>query len=325
MYEVVPEDVVEAIPKIAAAYDEPFGNSSAVPTLLCARLARRHGVDHLLAGDGGDELFGGNSRYVRHKIFEAYGHAPQWLRRSILEPLAAKLDPESAVLPLRKFSSYVRQAAVPLPERFESWNLVYREGAAEVFAPEFLRSIDVHRPLRVMREVWEACTSDELLDRMLWYDWKFTLADNDIRKVSRMCELAGLHVSYPLLDEEVVDLSIRVPSSAKIAGAQLRTFFKDAARGFLPDETIAKTKHGFGLPFGVWLKTHGPLQELVYANLASLRERGILKPDFVDRVTEEHRSGHASYYGYAIWDMVMLEQWFETERSSADATAAQAR
>jgi asparagine synthase (glutamine-hydrolysing) len=317
IYEVVPDDIVELIPRVAAAYDEPFGNSSAVPTLCCARLAKQHGMDHLLAGDGGDEIFGGNARYVRQKVFEVYGRIPNVLRRALFEPLANAFDPETAPLPLRKLSSYVRQARVPLPERFESWNLVYREGPNNVFDARFLESIDVNHPLHRMREFWEECPSRDLLDRMLWYDWKLTLADNDLRKVSRMCELAGIRVSYPMLDEEVVDLSIRVPSNAKIVGQELRTFFKNAARALLPQEIIDKEKHGFGLPFGVWLKSHEPLQKLVYGALESLRERNIVSRTFIDRVLTDHRSGHAGYYGYAIWDCVMLEKWLELQPPSA--------
>ncbi len=208
--------------------------------------------------------------------------------------------------------SYVQQARVPLPERFETWNLFYREGMASTFDPDFLASIDLEHPMRKMREAWESCPSPELLDRMLWYDWKYTLADNDLRKVSRTCELAGVRVSYPMLDEDVVDLSIRVPSNVKIAGGELRTFFKRSVRDFLPGEIIAKKKHGFGLPFGQWLKTYEPLQEIVYDCMGGLKQRAILSRGFIDRVAEEHRTGHASYYGYAIWDMVTLELWLRS-------------
>ena len=309
-YEVTADDIVAAIPKIAATYDEPFGNSSAVPTYYCAKLARDNGVTHLLAGDGGDEIFGGNERYVRHKVFEIYSKLPGFIRRGLLEPMARKLDPEASVFPLRKFASYVQQATIPLPERFESWNLIYREGPSRVFDTAFLDIVDPRAPLQHMADVWNACPSDDLLDRMLWYDWHFTLADSDIRKVSTMSALAGVDVSYPMLDEEFVDLSIRVPSGAKIVGQDLRKFFRDAVRDFLPRAVIQKQKHGFGLPFGQWLKTHGELQSLVYGSLDGLRERGIFDSAFISRVAEEHRDGHASYYGYAIWDLVMLEQWF---------------
>lgn len=316
-YEVTAEDIVDAIPKIAATYDEPFGNSSAVPTYFCALLAKQSGVTHLLAGDGGDEVFGGNERYVRHKVFEFYSKIPSVLRHRLLEPLANLLDPETSLFPFRKFSSYVRQAMIQLPERFESWNLIYREGPQRVFSEEFLARVDPQAPLRHMADVWDSCPSDDLLDRMLWYDWRFTLADNDIRKVSTMSELAGVKVSYPMLQEDFVDLSIRVPSAEKISRHELRTFFRDAVRDYLPAKIIEKQKHGFGLPFGEWLKTHGALQELVYSSLDSLQARAVFNSGFIKRVMVEHQEGHAGYYGYAIWDLVMLEQWFQCHRGPA--------
>lgn len=320
IYEVSADDIVDLIPRIAAAYDEPFGNSSAVPTYCCARLAKSNGIDHLLAGDGGDEIFAGNERYVRHRIFELYGRLPRWLRSNMAEPLAGVFDVETSLLPFRKFASYVRQARIPLPERFESWNLIYREGADNIFSAEFLAGIDPEHQLREYRKIWESCPSDDLLDRMLWYDWKFTLADNDLRKVARMCELAGVRVSFPMLDEELVELSMNVPSSAKIVGTELRAFFKDAVRDILPREIINKRKHGFGLPFGLWLKTSQRLQELVYDTLDSLSNRKIIREDFIDRVVTDHRAGHASYYGYAIWDMVMLEQWLQKQPDPAGSS-----
>lgn len=311
IYEVVPADIVALIPKIAAAYDEPFGNSSAVPTYFCARLAKQHGIDHLLGGDGGDELFGGNERYIRHRIFEAYRHVPGWIKGTFLSPLAKRIDPETGMFPIRKLSSYVRQAEIPLPERFESWNLIYREGADRIFSEDFRNDVSADELLARMSDVWNSCPSNDLLDKMLWYDWKFTLADNDIRKVSRMCDLAGVRASYPMLDEDFVEHSMKVPTKAKIDGYELRTFFKNSVRGFVPDKVISKQKHGFGLPFGVWLKEDRPLQDLVYGSLEALRLRDIFSTSFLDRVVAEHKEGHASYYGYAIWDLVILEQWLQ--------------
>lgn len=310
-YEVSADDIVNTIPEIAKTYDEPFGNSSAVPTLCCARLAKRNGVDHLYAGDGGDEIFAGNERYVRHRIFETYKRIPSALRKNVFEPVANWLDPERSIYPLRKFSSYVRQAQISLPERFESWNLIYREGPERVFSPDFLARIDRQGPVRHMFSIWDDCPSEDLLDHMLWYDWKFVLADSDLRKVSTMCELAGVRVSYPMLDEDVIDLSMRVPTREKISGNELRTFFKSSVRNLLPQKIIDKQKHGFGLPFGQWLKTHDGLQSLVYGSLDELGKRGIFDGEFLGRVAAEHRNGHASYYGYAIWDLVMLEQWLQ--------------
>lgn len=308
-YHVTADDIVTAFPSIAASYDEPFGNSSAVPTYMCAKFASEHGMTHLLAGDGGDELFAGNERYVKQRVFEAYFRIPAALRSAVIEPLTRRIDPASGIMPLRKLRSYVDQARVGLPERLESWNLVYREGPARLLAPEYLGQIDPRAPLANMRRVFDEIADASLANRMLFYDWHFTLSDNDLRKVGTMCELAGMRVSYPMLDPQVIDLSLQVPSNLKIEHNELRAFYKKAMADFLPAQIINKQKHGFGLPFGVWLKTHKALGELIFAHLDSLRRRRIVNPLFIDEIVASHRSGDASFYGYPLWDMAMLDAW----------------
>jgi asparagine synthase (glutamine-hydrolysing) len=308
-YHVTPEDIVDAFPRIAAAYDEPFGNSSAVPTYVCARTAAQNGITHLLAGDGGDELFGGNERYVRQGVFEKYFAIPGLLRAGILEPLTRCISPESGITPLRKLRSYVDQARIRLPERLETWNLMYREGAVNILDEDFRATIDARAPFRRMQEVFDEIPGASMLNRMLFYDWHYTLSDNDLRKVGAMCELAGVRVSYPMLHRDVVDLSLRVPSALKIEGVELRSFYKKAMADFLPAQIIRKEKHGFGLPFGVWLKTHRGLAELIFAHLDSLRRRRIVRAAFIDDIVSRHRTGDASFYGYPIWDMAMLDAW----------------
>lgn len=313
-YNVTADDIVATFDQIAAAYDEPFGNSSAVPTLFCLQLAAKAGISHLLAGDGGDELFGGNERYAKQQVFEIYGRLPSWARRGVLEPLTRSIAPDSALTPLRKLRSYVDQARIPLPERLETWNLFYRTPHAEIFEPEFAAKIDARRPIDTMARVYREAPQCTLLNRMLHYDWHFTLADSDLRKVITMSELAGVRVSFPMLDAELVDFSLRVPTSMKMEGRELRSFYKRAMTGFLPQEVIDKQKHGFGLPFGVWLKEHAPLRELIFGHLKRLGERGIVRRSFLDRIVSEHASGDSSYYGYAIWDFAMFEAWLTVHR-----------
>jgi asparagine synthase (glutamine-hydrolysing) len=151
---------------------------------------------------------------------------------------------------------------------------------------------------------------------MLHLDLKNTLADNDLRKVNRMCEMAGTAVGYPLLDDEMVEFSGRVPTDLKIKGANLRYFFKDSLKDFLPPEIIKKSKHGFGLPFGLWLKQHGALRELVGDSLQSLRRRQCLNPRYIDALLNERHNEHAVYYGVMIWVLVMLEQWLQSRTDS---------
>lgn len=309
-YHVTANDVVTAFPLIAAAYDEPFGNSSAVPTYFCAKLAAEQGVTHLLAGDGGDEIFGGNERYARQQVFDFYYRFPGIVRAGLLEPASKVLGAGRAFKPFGKFCSYVEQARIPLPERLESWNFVYREGN-RMLEPQFAASVDPRAPFRLMQEVYTAAPSGSTLNKMLYYDWQFTLADSDLRKVNTMCGLASVKVSYPMLDARVVDLSNRVTPGQKMERLQLRSFFKKAMRGFLPAEILDKTKQGFGLPFGDWLKSDAQLAELIYSHLSDLKARRFVRPAFLDELIDSQRRGHAMYYGYAIWDLAMLEAWFK--------------
>ncbi|NMG28299.1 asparagine synthetase B family protein [Aromatoleum evansii] len=315
---VTPEHVAEALPLIASAYDEPFGNASAVPTYFCARIAREQGIGAMLAGDGGDEFFGGNARYAKQGVFEHYQSIPSPLRR-VLEPLVFGFPLGSALLPVRKAQSYIRQATVPLPDRLETYNFLHRDALADIFEPEFIAGIDPERPLMLMREAYFRSGSPEAVDRMMHLDHKITLADNDLRKVSRMCEAAGVEVRFPFLDEDLIAFSGTLSARQKVSGPHLRVFFKHALRDFLPRETIAKSKHGFGLPFGLWLATDGPLRTEAKAALDSLARRGVVRPSYLQKLWQEHSAGHASYFGVMIWVLTQLELWLARNGARAGA------
>jgi asparagine synthase (glutamine-hydrolysing) len=314
-YYVTPQDVAETLPRVAATFDEPFGNSSAVPTFLCARFARASGITRLLAGDGGDEIFGGNERYAKQKVFDLYNRVPAALRTGLLEPWALRGTSLNGLWPARKLRSYVQQASIPMPERLQTWNFMYRTGAAAMFDPAFLRQVDPRDPFRLMSATYEEAPTDALVDRMLYFDWKFTLADNDLRKVGRMCELAGVKVSYPMLDDRVLDVSLRVPPEQKVRRLELRHFYKETMKDFLPHEIITKSKHGFGLPFGQWLKATPALQAEVYPAVEALKKRGIVRGDFIDNTLREFQTDpDASYFGPMIWVLAILEHWLQARR-----------
>ena len=314
-YYLKPDDILEAIPLIASTYDEPFANDSAVPTYFCAKRAAQDGVKIMLAGDGGDEIFGGNERYAKQMVFEHYGRLPVFLRSHLIEPLANGMPGGDAFLPIRKLRSYIRQASIPLPERMESYNFIYRQPLDEMFEPEFLASVNPEIPKEMLRDAYFRADSGHPINRMLHLDLKFTLADNDLRKVSRMCEAAGIEVRYPLLDEALINFSGQLPVNYKVRGRKLRWFFKEALKDFLPREIITKTKHGFGLPFGVWALSHAPLRELVDDTLNKLEDRGYLRPAYIRNIRRQHSEEHSTYFGKMIWVMIMLEQWLETHEA----------
>ena len=309
-YYVTPADIVEAIPKLAEIYDQPFGNSSAVPTYCCAKFARESGMQLLLGGDGGDELFGGNERYATQYRYSLYGRLPGPLRCGLIEPLARALPGGAVVPPIHWYRRLVELASMPMPQRMDAHNLLVRLGPQNVFTHEMLATIDLGGPQRLMRDVYNGAQAATLINKMLAYDFQFTLADSDLPKVMKSCELAGVPVEFPMLDDRLVSFSAHLAPHLKLKGTKLRYFFKEALRGFLPDEIITKTKHGFGLPFGPWLRSHRPLYELVMDSLGALRKRGFVRSDFIDDLMSSRLQEHAGYYGTMAWVLMMLEMWF---------------
>jgi asparagine synthase (glutamine-hydrolysing) len=309
-YYVTPADLQASMAQVANAYDQPFGNSSVLPAYYCARMAHDDGVSRLLAGDGGDELFGGNTRYAKQRVFGFYDQVPGVLRRGLLEPL---LDTQWAgrIPVLKKGKSYIEQASVPMPDRMQMYNLLRRLGPEQVLTPAMLSAIDQSAPLRAQREVWAMPPGAGELNRQLAFDWRYTLAECDLPKVCGSTALAGVGVGFPLLNRDLVDFSLRLPDAYKLRGMKLRWFFKEALRGFLPDATIAKKKQGFGLPFGVWATQHEGLRRLAADALDSLGGRGIVNTNFLRRLIDEQLPAHPSYYGEMVWILTMLELWLQ--------------
>ena len=338
-YYVTPQDLVQSIARVATHYDQPFGNSSALPAYYCAAMARADGVTRILAGDGGDELFGGNTRYATQRIFNWYATLPHALRTKAIEPMLGHTSLRRLPL-LRKAASYVDQASTPMPMRLHAYNLLNRLGPDNVLTPEFLNQVNPKTPLAEQERAWQLASTDSQLQRNLAFDWRYTLAENDLPKVCGTARLAGIEAGFPLLDQRLLDFSLKLPERYKVNGSQLRWFFKEALRDFLPDEILTKQKHGFGLPFGVWACRHPGLQALARDSLQSLGERGVVRPNFINTLLTHRLPQHPGYYGEMVWILMMLEQWLrqhaptyridspslgQTPRASADATAPRHR
>lgn len=316
-HQLEPDEVLESLPSVIGAFEQPFGNSSSLAVYHCARVASARGVTRLLAGDGGDEIFGGNTRYAKQLLFQKYWAVPAALRSGLIEPTARRLASLPSPALVHKACSYVQQARVPLPDRLQSYNFVDRLGAAAILSDETLAAIRFEEPRDLMRrEYGESGTADPV-DSMLYLDWQFTLHDNDLVKVNTMCRHAGVEVEYPMLDDELVEFACRLPADMKVRGNELRWLYRRAMRGFLPDVIIDKKKHGFGLPFGVWTRTHQGLSTLARDALHSLKARRIVRPDFIDRALELHRDVHAAYYGELVWILMVLELWFQARMPRA--------
>jgi asparagine synthase (glutamine-hydrolysing) len=304
-----PCDAAAAIPKIVSYYDEPFGNSSALGSYFCAQLARENGMDTLLAGDGGDELFAGNERYASDKHFSLYHQVPSWFRKALVEPIANLFPANGGLFSLPR--KYIRRANIPNPLRIFSYGLFFSMPPSEIFEPRFLEEVPQDSWMSIADRHFHGPRVGSELNRMMHLDLKLILADNDLRKVNGTAELAGIRVRYPMLDQQLVQFSGRVPTRLKLKGFQKRYIFKQAMRGILPEAVLQKKKHGFGVPLGLWLLQEPVLKTLVQDVLADsrTRQRGYFPPAFYDRLLEWHRSDHAAYYGEVVWYLLALELW----------------
>ncbi|NVM78326.1 asparagine synthase (glutamine-hydrolyzing) [Duganella sp. SG902] len=320
-YYLTAGDVADAIPRIAAACDQPFGNSSIVPAYFCAEMARADGIGKLIGGDGGDELFGGNERYARQAVFARYERLPSSVRQLALEPLLFGVAGNADLRLLRKARSYVEQALLPMPARLESYNLLRHYGPAQVLHTEFLAAIDQASPLDQLNACYWESHGLSQINRMQALDLRYTLADNDLRKVTTACRLAGVEAAFPFLSDDMLAFSARLPPADKLHGTRLRYFFKHALRQHLPRAILRKKKHGFGMPFGQWLQTDAHLRALAYDSLSDLKRRRIVRPEFIDQLTRKLVREHPAYHGTMVWVLMMLEQWLQQHAIPQPAVA----
>jgi asparagine synthase (glutamine-hydrolysing) len=309
-YYVTPADLLESIPVVAKHHDQPFGNSSALPAYYCAKMAKADGCTKLLAGDGGDELFGGNTRYAMQKFLEYYHSVPKGLRQFV-EPLSSSQSSLRKIPGLRQILGYVRHSRVPMPYRLQNMNLLMEMDPRKVFSEDFMVQVNGDEPTKHMQGIWSECSASSLINRMLAFDWRYTLADSDLPKVRGATDMAGIAVAYPLLDDRITDFSMELPHSWKLKGFKLRWFFKEALRGFLPDEVITKKKQGFGLPYGPWMVRDPQLSRLAKQSLQGLVDRGIVQQAFVTDLMDQRLKEHPGYFGNMVWVLMMLELWLQ--------------
>ncbi len=302
------DDALRLIPRLAFGFDEPFGNASAIPTHCCAALAAENGVRLLLGGDGGDEIFGGNERYRKDRVFDLYHRAPRVLR-TLAE---ATLGVAGGVdwRPVNRIRNFIRRGSLPNPERFYTDDAFASECFEELLSPELRAEVDRGESLDLLRQTFDAAPAKSELNRLLYMDLQHAIADCDLVKVGRASKMAGVAVSYPYLDPDLVAFTGRLPAQGKVRGFEKRYLFKKAMAGVLPPEILAKRKQGFGLPVSVWLREHPGFRELVHDVVFSPRaqSRGYFDMPHVRTRLERHEKGAWDHSG-EIFLLLMLELW----------------
>jgi asparagine synthase (glutamine-hydrolysing) len=286
-------------------YDQPFGDSSAVPTFILSELTRGH-VTVALAGDGGDELFAGYERFAAGVAANHYRRMPSLARRLAPELLGA-LPSRAAGGRVGSLQRFAGQAERGLPDAFRSWISFVEEPRRGELVLE-----DDDWGLVDYQSIWDASSGARPLDRLLDLNMRTYLLDDLLPKVDRMSMAHALEVRAPFLDTALVEYALRLPPSAKARGLSLKRVLKKAMEGLLPDEIVGRRKRGFGVPLDRWFRSD--LQSFVKSALGSkgARVRDHLATDHIDGLLAEHAAGTRDH-GHALWTLLTLELFLRRE------------
>ena len=316
---VTPQEAMDVIPRLPAMYDEPFSDSSQIPTFLVSELARQH-VAVSLSGDGGDELFAGYTRHFwSRNLWQKFGWMPRCLRGTISR-LLTLLTPEQWDIFFNKFRNL-------LPKTLKQSNPGYKlhklSGVLSVASMEdmyygltshwkspFSIVVGGYEPVNVTtdREQWANLDDSTLL--MMYLDLVSYLPDDILVKVDRAAMNIGLESRVPFLDHRVVELAWRIPLSMKIRNGQGKWILRQLLYKYVPQKLIERPKTGFGIPIDVWLR--GPLRDWAEGLLAEerLKDEGFFNPAPIRKKWLEHLSGVRNWQ-YHLWDVLMFQAWFQ--------------
>ncbi|HTU93549.1 MAG TPA: asparagine synthase (glutamine-hydrolyzing) [Gemmataceae bacterium] len=309
--EIVTPDAVTLIDQLTHYYDEPFADSSAIPTFLVSRLAARS-VKVVLSGDGGDEAFGGYARYA-HDLKEAALRRwlPSWFRRAVLGPVARRW-PKADWLPR------------PLRAKTRLTNLALDAGAAyantmtlcrpplrrQLMGQDLAAQLNGHRPEQRLLDGHDTAPADDALGGMIAADVGVTLPDDFLVKVDRASMAHGLEVRPPLLDHELFELAARIPSCFKVRSGETKWILKQSYQKHLPADVLWRPKHGFDIPVDSWLQ--GPLRPMFESAVLDpqARVRDLVDQSVIRKIYETHRSG-TGRHGGVLWSLLVLARWAE--------------
>ena len=307
---LVKPDAITDLPKLVWHLDQPFADSSSLPTYYVSRAIREH-VTVALSGDGGDELFAGyQRRYGIHRLEQRLRRViPGPVRRGVLAPLA-RLYPRSERIPRPLRFKLVLSNLGQSFERayFNDMSLFLEDEKQALCTPEFLAQTRHHNPLAAFARHFERVRDADPLSRVLYVDFKTWLANDILVKVDRMSMACSLEVRAPLLDHKIIEFAASLPSKLKFRGSISKYLLKRHLASRLPAADVHRRKQGFELPLATWLR--GNLKDMASDLLFSTRAtgRGYVRPEAVKRIWEAHQSG-ARNHSSQLWALMVLELW----------------
>jgi asparagine synthase (glutamine-hydrolysing) len=299
---IVRPDAVELLPKLVESFDEPFGDSSALPTYLVSELASGE-VKVALSGEGGDELFGGYFTYVADLLAPRLGRLA-----TLASPLIEALPSSDARVGFDyKAKRFARAAALPPLERHHGWK--------EIFSADLRGSLLGARdpgwdPLDLYRQRYAETAGAEPLARMQDVDLGIYLVDDLLVKTDRLSMAHSLELRVPFLDQRVAEFALALPTALKVRGLAKKRLLRQALAPLLPKEVVRGRKQGFSIPLAAWLR--GPLEPFArdVLSAATLERQGCLDPATVAPLLDRHCSGREDL-SRQLWGLMAFTLWFD--------------
>ncbi|RMD86289.1 MAG: asparagine synthase (glutamine-hydrolyzing) [Calditrichaeota bacterium] len=301
---IVRPDVFEIIDQLAFQFDEPFGDSSAIPTYLVSKMARQY-VKVVLSGDGGDELFAGYNRYIRELNYQKWGVLPRTLGTKIISKLSKRLPKGRELLnhlALKPDLRYLNEVSIfKLTERMRLYTNSWRELVEQDLAN------------LIMGTYFTQAVNWDFISQRLYVDIKSYLPGDILTKVDRASMAVSLEVRVPLLDHKLVELLATVPSYFKLNGNERKIIFRKMASKFLPPETLQKKKHGFSVPVANWFSNTWKDFCMEVLTDSSSKRNGFFNHKYIEEeILNQHISGKKDQSA-KLWTLMIFELWLQNQ------------
>ena len=299
---VVRPDGLSILEDLIEHFDEPFADSSAIPTWYVSEIARQH-VTVVLSGDGGDELFGGYDRYFPHPRVEQFDRLPVPGRQALAGAVWPWL-PHG--VPGKNFLRHVSRDENG--RYLDSISLFHEDEKQALYSADVRAALGHTSAQASLARHFDRFTGLSAHSRMMRFDFETYLPEDVLTKVDRMSMAHSIESRVPLLDNEVIDFSASLPASMKIREGRRKHILKEAITGLVPAHILNRKKQGFGVPLGVWFR--GGLTHVFADILGSprARQRGYFQPAFIDRLVQEHLNGRRDHT-LRLWQLLVFELW----------------
>jgi asparagine synthase (glutamine-hydrolysing) len=306
--QIVEPHALNLVSKLAWHYDEPFADSSAVPTYYVSQVARQH-VTVALSGDGGDENFAGYRRYKFDQWENRLrSYIPESVRRTVFGPLG-EFYPKLGWAPrvFRAKSTFQSLARNPIEGYFHGISCCPPSMKNRLFSPDLGKQLAGYDSLDVLRYHYDRANTTDSLSRIQYVDIKTYLVDDILVKVDRASMAHSLEVRCPLLDHKLMELIAQIPSSLKLRNGQGKYIFKKSLQTILPPEVLNRRKKGFAMPVAEWFR--GELREFAHDALFG-RQDGLLNSAFLMNCWNQHQRGRRDWSAL-LWTTLMFRKWQE--------------